>query len=61
MRMCEACCRDYTWRFWTCPYCGYNNSPKSSHPRSLSFLMALEQRRLEEEQRERQLKEDSYD
>ena len=60
MRMCDACCRDFSAKSGTCPYCGYNNT-RSYHPRSTASLKAMERRRQKDEELQRQAREESYD
>ena len=60
MRTCEACGRDFQFwrgRHYTCPYCGYNTHPRSSHPRSLKSLRQMERDRKERKEREAQRRE----
>ena len=56
MRSCRACCREFSGRSATCPWCGFNNASRGG-PRSARSLAELERRRREQEEFERELEE----
>ena len=55
MKSCRACCREFSGRSATCPWCGFNNSSRGG-PRSARSLAKLERERQERQELEEELR-----